>query len=112
MPKTKKATATQIAEAYDLYINTKTERLKLEKAAKALKATENEAAELLQLTVPENDELHGVYHKAYDKPTVLYKDYADYLLSLLPKAKREAASQSRETDYTKTTRVHSFKGNS
>lgn len=103
-----KATKTQITEAFSLYWESRTERLRLEKQAAALKATEREAAELLAQAIPQNETLHGVHRKTYDKPTVLYKDYSAYLLSLLPKTKQAQASEALP-EYTKTTIVDSFK---
>lgn len=107
MAKTK-ATEKQIEEAFNIYWNSRTERLKLEKEAKTLKKAEDEAAELLTHAIPPNASLHGVFHKEYEKPTVGYKDYSAYLVNLLPKTKQKAATDALE-DFTKKPKVHSFK---
>lgn len=103
-----KATAKQIEDAFNIYWDSRTERLRLEKEAAAFKKAEDEAKELLTQAIPPNASLHGVFHKEHEKPTVGYKAYADHLITMLPKTKQEAATAALE-DFTKKTKVHSFK---
>lgn len=103
-----KPTEKQIADAFALYWDSRTKRLKLEKEVKALKKAESEAAELLASAIPANESLHGVFHKTYEKPSVSYTKYAEYLITLIPKTKRSQATEAI-TEYTSKTSVHSFK---